>query len=159
MPRYLIFSEGQFGTPASKTGNSVIRYSRPNVAAVLDSTHAGRRVEDVLGYGGDIPVIASVDEGVELGADALMVGIAVNGGGLPPAVRAAIKRAIERGLAVWNGLHAFVEDDPELGPLARREGVAVHDVRRPPQELPVGGGRVRDLEQTVVLAVGTDANI
>src|SRR5436305_14919228 len=106
MPRYLIFSEGQFGTPASKTGNSVIRYSAANVAAVLDSTHSGQRVEDILGYGGDIPVVGSVDEGVARGADALMVGIAVNGGGRPPTVRAAIKRAIERGPAVWNGLHA-----------------------------------------------------
>ena len=25
MPRYLIYAEGQFGTPASKTGHSVIR--------------------------------------------------------------------------------------------------------------------------------------
>ena len=35
----------------------------------------------------------------------------------------------------------------------------MHDVRRPPEDLPVGAGRVRDIEQTVVLAVGSDANI
>jgi uncharacterized NAD-dependent epimerase/dehydratase family protein len=37
----------------------------------------------------------------------------------------------------------------------------VHDVRRPPADLPVGAGRVRELghEKTVVLAVGSDANI
>ncbi|HXT17206.1 MAG TPA: DUF1611 domain-containing protein [Gemmatimonadaceae bacterium] len=159
MPRYLIFSEGQFGTPASKTGNSVIRYSAGHVAAVLDSTRAGQRVQDVLGYGGDIPVVASIDEGVARGADALMVGIAVNGGGLPAEARSAIARSIERGLAIWNGLHTFVADDPELGPLARQFKVEVRDVRRPPADLPVGGGRVREIEQTVVLAVGTDANI
>jgi uncharacterized NAD-dependent epimerase/dehydratase family protein len=159
MPRYLIFSEGQFGTPASKTGNSVIRYSSGHDAAVLDSRLAGKTARDILGYGGDIPVVATVEAGVARGADALLVGIAVNGGGLPPDVRAAIKASIERGLAIWNGLHAFVADDPELGPLATKHGVAVHDVRRPPDNLPVGGGRVRELEQTVVLAVGTDANI
>jgi uncharacterized NAD-dependent epimerase/dehydratase family protein len=37
--------------------------------------------------------------------------------------------------------------------------VRVHDVRKPPEELPVGAGRVRELDQTIVLAVGTDANI
>src|SRR4051812_17882713 len=159
MPRYLIFSEGQFGTPASKTGNSVIRYSADNVAAVLDSRLAGKRVHDILGYGGDIPIVASVDEGVARGADSLMVGIAVAGSELPADARAAVKRSIERGLHIWNGLHTFVADDPELGPLAQARGVEVHDVRRPPADLPVGAGRVRELEQTVVLAVGSDANI
>lgn len=159
MPRYLIFSEGQFGTPASKTGNSVIRYAAPNVAAVLDSRLAGKTVQQVLGYGGDIPIVASVDEGVARGADALMVGIAVAGAELPADARAAIRRAIDQGLHIWNGLHTFVADDPDLGPLAKRRGVEVHDVRRPPADLPVGAGRVRDLEQTIVLAVGSDANL
>ena len=159
MPRYLIYAQDQFGTPASKTANSVIRYSRDHVAAVLDSRHAGRTTSELLGYGGDIPIVASVADGVAHGADSLLVGIAVAGGGLPPAVRAAIREAIARGLEIWNGLHGFVAEDPELGPLARQHGVAIHDVRRPPADLPVGAGRVRQVEQTVVLAVGTDANI
>lgn len=159
MSRYLIYAEGQFGTPAAKTGHSVIRYSAPHVAAVLDSTHAGKCVSDVLGFGGDIPIVATVDEGAAKGADALLVGIAVAGGGLPAGVRTAIRRSIECDLGIWNGLHAFVADDAVLGPLAREHGIAVHDVRRPPDDLPVGAGRVRALTQTIVLAVGTDANI
>ena len=159
MPRYLIYAEGQFGTPASKTGNAVIRYSGEHVAAVLDSRHAGKRVADVLGYGGTIPIVATVEEGVAHGADALLIGIAVAGGGIPAEARDAIEQAITRGLEIWNGLHAFVGDDPRLGTLARARGVSVHDVRRPPTDVPVGAGRARELEQTIVLAVGTDANI
>jgi uncharacterized NAD-dependent epimerase/dehydratase family protein len=159
MPHHLIFSEGQFGTPASKTANSVIRYSAPSVAAVLDSRLAGKTVQEIIGYGGAIPIVSTVDEGIALGADSLMVGIAVAGSELPAPARAAIKHAIDEGLDIWNGLHTFVSDDPELGPLAKTRGVQVHDVRRPPADLPVGAGRVRDLDQTVVLAVGSDANI
>ena len=159
MPRYLIYAQDQFGTPASKTANSVIRYSRQHVAAVLDSRQAGRTASELLGFGGDIPIVGSVEEGVARGADALLVGIAVAGGGLPDPVRAAIQAAIEHGLEIWNGLHGFVADDPELGPLARSRNVVLHDVRRSAANLPVGAGRVRHLEQTVVLAVGTDANI
>ncbi len=159
MSRYLIHAERQFGTPAAKTGHSVVRYSAEHVAAVLDSAQAGRRVGDVLGFGGDIPIVATVEEGVACGADALLVGVAVAGGGLPPDVHATIKQAIECGLEIWNGLHAFVADDPVLGPLANARGVMLHDVRRPPDNLLVGAGRVRELSQTVVLAVGTDANI
>ena len=43
--------------------------------------------------------------------------------------------------------------------LAAKLGVRLHDVRKPPDALPVGAGRVRELDQTIVLAVGTDANI
>lgn len=159
MPRHLIYAQDQFGTPASKTANSVIRYSHQHVAAVLDSRHAGRTVAELLGYGGEIPIVGSVADGISLGADSLLVGIAVAGGGLPVEAHNAIRAAIEHGLEIWNGLHGFVADDPVLGPLARERKVALHDVRRPPENLPVGAGRVRHLEQTVVLAVGTDANI
>lgn len=159
MPRYLIYAQDQLGTPASKTANSVIRYSAGNVAAVLDRRHAGQHVSDVLGYGGEIPIVGSIADGVAHGADSLLVGIAVAGGGLPDEVRAAIRDALEHDVEIWNGLHGFVSDDPELGPLAREREVAIHDVRRPPASLPVGAGRVRQLDQTVVLAVGTDANI
>jgi uncharacterized NAD-dependent epimerase/dehydratase family protein len=159
MPRYLIYSEGQFGTPSSKTGNSVIRYSADHVAAVLDSHLAGKTAGEVLGYGGDIPVVRSLEEGVACGADALLVGIAVHGGGFGPDLRAAIHKSIELGLDIWNGLHGFVGDDPELAALAAARGVTLNDLRRPPTDLPVGTGLVRDLAATVVLAVGSDANI
>jgi len=51
MPRYLLYAQDQLGTPAAKTAHSVIRYSAPHVAAVLDRNHAGARVHDVLGFG------------------------------------------------------------------------------------------------------------
>jgi uncharacterized NAD-dependent epimerase/dehydratase family protein len=159
MPRYLVYAEGQFGSPASKTGNSVVRYSADKVAAVLDSKQAGKTAQDVLGFGGSIPVVASIDDAIALGADSLLVGIATHGGGLPADIHQAIHYAIDHGLEIWNGLHSFVGLDPELANLARIRGVKVHDVRRPPDELPVGTGRVRELDSTVLLAVGTDANI
>jgi len=159
MPRFLVYAEGAFGAPASKTGISVIRYSANHVAAVLDSTHAGECCREVIGIGGEIPIVATVEDGLAAGANALLVGIAVNGAGFPGVLRPTLHRAIGAGLEIWNGLHTFVTDDPELGPLARERGVRLQDVRRPPEHLPVGSGRVRDLAQTVLLAVGTDANI
>jgi uncharacterized NAD-dependent epimerase/dehydratase family protein len=83
----------------------------------------------------------------------------MHGAGFPRELSAVIHRAIDRGLEIWNGLHVFVGDDPALASLARQRGVAVHDVRRPPADLPVGTGRVRNSDATVLLAVGTDANI
>jgi len=159
MPRYLIYSEGQFGTPASKTGNSVIRYSADQVVAVVDSRHAGKTVSDVVGFGGDIPIVDSIDTGLRFAPDALLVGVTMHGAGFPSGLTSALRVAIDRGLEIWNGLHKFVGDDPELGALARSRGTVLHDVRRPPADLPVGTGKVRELDATVLLAVGTDANI
>jgi uncharacterized NAD-dependent epimerase/dehydratase family protein len=159
MPRYLVYAQDQFGTPSAKTAHSVIRYSASHVAAVLDRKRVGQRVHEVLGFGGDIPIVETVADGVICGADALLVGIAIAGDGLPDELRGAIAQAIEHRLEIWNGLHGFIADDPELAPLAARLGVRVHDVRRPPVDLPVGTGRVRALDNTIILAVGTDANI
>ena len=159
MPRYLIYAEGQFGTPASKTGNSVVRYSADRVAAVLDSTQAGSTAGRLLGVGGVIPVVATVADGVARGADALLVGIAPPGGNIPPDLRSVIQQCIARGMEIWSGLHAFIGDDPEFAAMARQRGVKIYDVRRPPSGVPVGSGRVRELDATVALAVGTDANI
>ncbi|HXY29266.1 MAG TPA: DUF1611 domain-containing protein [Gemmatimonadaceae bacterium] len=157
--RFLILVEGQFGPLTSKTANSCIRYTPERVVGVVDSRRAGRTSQDVLGFGGEIPVVRSVDEGLKLGPTALLIGVAPQGGKLPDEWKAMIRTAIEHGLSVWSGLHTFIGADPELAALAARHGVSIHDLRRPPADLPVAMGRVRQVESTVVLTVGTDCNI
>jgi uncharacterized NAD-dependent epimerase/dehydratase family protein len=158
-PRYLILADGLFGPDTSKTANACIRYTPERVVGVIDATRAGRRAEDVIGFGGDIPVVATLDEGLALGPTALLVGIAPAGGKLPAEWVLLLARAIEHGLDVWSGLHTFVADVPELAALAARRGVRIHDLRRPPARLEVARGRVRSVDATVVLTVGTDCNI
>src|ERR1051326_3404423 len=103
MPRYLVYAEGQLGTPAATPAPASLRSPGSQCAAVLDSRFAGQRVQDVLGFGGDIPVVGSVREGAALGADALVVGIAMHGAGFPGELTAAIREAIDRRLEIWNG--------------------------------------------------------
>ena len=156
---YLVLAEGKFGPMTSKTANGCIRYSPERVAAVIDSTKAGRTAQDVIGFGGDIPVVATVEEGLRFRPNALLIGIAPTGGQLPEEWRPMMRAAIANRLEIWSGLHTFIGDDPEFAELARRHGVAIHDLRKPPADLPVAAGRVRDLEATIVLTVGTDCNI
>lgn len=157
--RYVIMADAQFGPLTSKTANSVIRYTPERVLAVIDSRRAGKRVRDVLGFGGDIPIVASLEEALPHEPNAVLIGIAPVGGRLPDSWRSMLRLAISRGLEIWSGLHTFIGDDPELASLAREHGVAIHDVRKPPPGLPVSGGRVRSVEATVVLTVGSDCNI
>ena len=156
---FVVLAEGQFGPLTSKTANSCIRYTPERVVAVMDSRLRGRTVQDVLGFGGATPIVDTLEEGLARGANALLIGIAPMGGQLPEAWRSVIRRAIEAGLPIWSGLHTFISDDPEFAELAEKKGVAIHDLRKPPENLPVATGRVREVKSTVVLSVGTDCNI
>lgn len=158
-PRYLILAEGSFGPLTSKTANGCIRYSPEHVVGVLDSRHAGKTAQEILGFGGGIPVVATLDEGLRLQPNALLIGIAPQGGQLPREWREVIRGAMEHGLDVWSGLHTILGDDAELAALARARRVTIHDLRRPPEHLPVATGRVRQVDATVILTVGTDCNI
>jgi uncharacterized NAD-dependent epimerase/dehydratase family protein len=157
--RFLIIADGQFGPLTSKTANSCIRYLPERVVAVFDRAAAGKTAHDVLGFGGAIPVVGDFEAGLALEPTAVLVGIAPVGGRLPAEWRDWLKTAIARGLEVWSGLHTFVGDDPELAALARAHQVRIHDVRRPPPDLPVADGRAAEVEAYVVLTVGSDCNV
>jgi uncharacterized NAD-dependent epimerase/dehydratase family protein len=157
--RYLILADGSFGPQTSKTANACIRYTPEHVVGVIDASKAGQTAEQVIGFGGDIPVVASLEEGLRLKPNALLIGIAPAGGKLPADWIRLLAGAIENRLEIWSGLHSFISDVPELAALAQKHGVTIHDLRRPPANLDVAKGRVRGVDATVVLTVGTDCNI
>ena len=157
--RYLILADGLFGPEESKTANACIRYTPERVVGIIDASKAGSTAQQVLGFGGDIPVVGTLEAGLALGPNALVIGIAPAGGQLPDAWLRLLAGAIENGLEIWSGLHTFIGDIPELAALAKKHAVAIYDLRRPPAKLTVANGRVRDIAATVVLTVGTDCNI
>jgi uncharacterized NAD-dependent epimerase/dehydratase family protein len=159
VPRYLIIADGDFGPMTSKTANSVIRYHPERTVAVLDRQQAGQTVQDVLGFGGTIPVVGSMREGLALGPTAVLIGIAPKGGQLPPEWRAWLGEALDAGCDVWNGLHSFLSEDPALAAKASAKGRKLLDLRRPPVDLPIASGLAKELDPLVVLTVGTDCNV
>jgi uncharacterized NAD-dependent epimerase/dehydratase family protein len=156
--RFLIIADGDFGPLTSKTANSCIRYFPERIVAVLDRQQAGKTAQDVLGFGGKIPVVGDFEAGVK-GATAVLIGIAPAGGRLPDEWKAWLRSAINKKLEIWSGLHTFIGDDPELGPLAAARGVRILDARRPPPNLPIADGRAAEVDALVILAVGSDCNV
>jgi uncharacterized NAD-dependent epimerase/dehydratase family protein len=148
--RYLILAEGHSGDPHyGKTARGVIRYSPHSSVAVVDSERAGTVLEGV-------PVVGSVAEGLAYQPTTALVGVATTGGHLPPLWRRLLRSAIEAGLDVESGMHAFLADDPEYAELARRRGVELRDLRRPPPDLGVATGENLRHEALVVHTVGSD---
>jgi uncharacterized NAD-dependent epimerase/dehydratase family protein len=159
--RFLIIADGEFGPLTSKTANSCIRYFPERIVAVLDRRQAGKTAQDVLGFGGRIPVVGDFERAIGYGpgATAVLIGIAPPGGRLPDEWKDWLRTAIERGLEIWSGLHTFIADDPELGPLARARGVRILDARKPPPNLPIADGRAAEVDAFVILTVGSDCNV
>jgi uncharacterized NAD-dependent epimerase/dehydratase family protein len=158
-PRYLIVADGDFGPMTSKTANSVIRYLPERTVGVLDRRQAGKVVQEVLGFGGPIPIVGSMQAGLALGPDAVLVGIAPLGGRLPDEWRGWLAEALDAGCDLWSGLHTFLGDDPVLASKARTAGRRILDLRKPPIDLPVASGAAKTVEPYVVLTVGTDCNV
>jgi uncharacterized NAD-dependent epimerase/dehydratase family protein len=154
-----ILAEGQFAPATAKTAIGVLRYAPYPVVAIVDSTRAGTDAYAHVGTGAGVPIVATVDEAIALGAEALLIGTAAAGGRIADAYRPHLARALERGVTVWNGLHERVLSDPALAAAATRGSATVRELREPPADLPIGGHRARREGATVVLTVGTDAAV
>src|SRR5207237_2973617 len=130
-PQVAILAGGQFPPATAKTAIGVRRYAPYPVVAVVDSTKAGTDAARHVGIGAGVPVVATVDDAVALGADVLLIGTAAAGGRIADSYRPFIARALERGLAVWNGLHGRGLSGAHLAGAATRGGGLVREPSDP----------------------------
>ena len=140
----------------------MIRYGTREVVAVVDSSQAGRTASEVMPFcQRPVPIVATLAEAVERGADTMLIGIAPTGGKLDSAWRALVLEAIELGLNVEAGLHTILSEDPEFSAAAaERRGVTLRDLRLPPDDLSVPRARTAATPGLrVVHSVGSDVAI
>ncbi len=126
--RIVILTEGRTHPLPAKTATCVVRYKREEVVALYDTTKVGHTSQELLGVGGDLPIIGKLADAPT--ADTLLLGIAPAGGKLPTEWRKVILEAIDRGMNLVSGLHDFLIDDPEISAAAKRKGVQIQDVRK-----------------------------
>ncbi len=124
----VILTEGHTNPHTAKTASCMIRYRPEEVVAVLDSSQRGKTTQELLGVGGDLPIIGNLREAPP--ANTLLLGIAPPGGKIPPPWRAIILDAISRKMNIWAGLHDFLTNDAEFVAAAQRHGVELVDVRK-----------------------------
>jgi uncharacterized NAD-dependent epimerase/dehydratase family protein len=159
--RLAVLTEGLFDDHHAKTAHGVIRYGTREVVAVVDSSQAGRTASEVVPFcAKPVPIVATLAEAVDRGAETLLIGIAPTGGKLDSAWRALVLEAIDRGLNVEAGLHTILADDPEFSAAAERHGVTLRDLRLAPPDLGVPRGpTARRPGVRVVHTVGSDVAI
>jgi D-glutamate N-acetyltransferase len=151
--RILILGEGFSHDPHyGKTMRGIVRYGPDPVVAILDSARAGEEHEG-------ISIVGTVEDALPYAPTVAVVGVATQGGRFPPAWRELLKASIAAGLDVESGLHEFLSEDPELSELARERGVALRDLRKPPEGLSVPTGANLEVDAAIVLTVGSDCAI
>ncbi len=165
----IIYCEGAFGTTNGKTAHGLVRFTRRyHVMSVVDSGLAGTDAGEVLdGRANGIPILPSLDlalsDAAARGRPAthLVVGLAPDGGRLGRRARAAVVKALERGLHVDSGLHDFLSEDPVLVGLAEKTGCVIRDIRRPPprRELHFFTGQIETVASFRVAVLGTDSAV
>ncbi len=154
--RYVILAEGRFANRHAKTAHGLVRYGKDEVAAVFDSSLAGKTIgevmpELVLDPARDAPIVGTLEEALELSPTSILVGLAPAGGRLPGEWMETLRSASEVGLEIVGGLHQRLA--PEF------PGRPVWDVREPPLEVPLFSGDGFGVEPKVALTVGTDSAI
>ncbi len=149
-----LFTEGTMGKINAKMAEGILRYGQNPVAAVIDSSQAGKRVRDLTTIDSDVPVVATLDQARARGAQVLVLGTAPSGGRLPADWVAVLDQAIAAGMSLVNGMHDQLQ--PRFAERLR-PGQWVWDLRVPQGEAPpIGMARAAALGNTRVLMVGTD---
>lgn len=158
--RYAVLTEGFLADPSSgKTAHGVMRFRPDQIAVVVDSKYAGKRVSDVVpSLPCHAPIVASLQEALSHQPTSLLVGVATHGGALPAHLRSFLLEAIDEGLEIVNGLHQFLNEDAEFVERARKSGARLWDVRAV-GKIPPFRGAAYDVRQQVVLAVGSDCAV
>lgn len=165
-PTAVVYCEANFGAPDGKTANGLVRHSeRYRIASVIDSTKAGRDAGDVLGdEANGIPICADLAAAIDHSGrmpDFLIFGVAPASGMLSPTEREVLLGAMAGGINIVNGLHEFLNEDPEFAAAAAAYGVTILDVRRPraKKDLRMFSGRIETVTCPRIAVLGTDGAI
>jgi len=162
----IVYCEGNFGLIDGKTANGLVRHSQKyTILGVIDSTQAGRDAGEVLdGIPNGIPVFGTLSEASPnalCAPDYFIYGMAPATGMLSPGERTVVFDALALGMNVVNGLHEFLNDDPEFVAVAAAQNVEIIDIRkpRPKNDLRLFSGKIHDVTCPRIAVLGTDCAI
>ena len=149
-----IYAEAAMGQIDAKMAEGIIRYGSNPVTCVIDSRAAGKRVGELCKMESNVPIVATLDEAIAMGAEVFALGTAPSGGRVPPEWMAVLRQAIDAGLSIVNGLHDQL--NLMLGEHLK-PGQWIWDIRTPVGDMPpIATARAARLNNARVLMIGTD---
>ena len=162
----VVYCEANFGTGDGKTANGLVRHSEKyEILSVIDSEKSGLDAGEVLGdRSNGIPICADLAAAIALAGHVpnfFIFGMAPSSGMLSPVERRLVFEAIGRGMHIINGLHEFLNDDPDFAAAAAGHKVTILDVRRPREKknLRMFSGHISTVTCPRIAVLGTDGAI
>ncbi len=165
-PTATIYCEANFGAIDGKTANGLVRHSEKYlILSVIDSEKAGQDSGFVLDEEPNaIPIVRNLADALTHAGvvpDYFIFGIAPSSGMLSMRERSIVLEAIDRGMSIVNGLHEFLNEDPEFAAASAANNVKIIDVRRPrdKKDLHLFSDRISDVTCPRIAVFGTDCAI
>lgn len=162
----IVYCEANFGGIDGKTANGLVRHSEKyEILSIIDSEKAGQDAGTILDdLANGIQVVRNLEEALAQARtkpDYFIFGIAPATGMLSPIERKLVLKAIEHGMNIVNGLHEFLNDDPEFAAACAKSNVVIRDVRKPraKKDLRVFSGRIAEVTCPCIAVLGTDCAI
>jgi uncharacterized NAD-dependent epimerase/dehydratase family protein len=162
----VVYCEANFGAMDGKTANGLVRHSeRYRILSVIDSEKQGLDAGDVLdGKPNAVPVCRDLPDALAQAGvvpDYFIFGMAPSTGMLSAHERTVVLDAIGLGMNIVNGLHEFLNDDPEFAAASALHNVEIRDVRRPraKKDLRMFSGRIEQVTCPRIAVLGTDGAI
>ncbi len=162
----VVYCEANFGAIDGKTANGLVRHSEKyKILSVIDSEQAGLDSGTVLGEKPNaIPICHDLADALTHAGgvpDYFIFGMAPASGMLSTYERGLVLEAIALGMNIVNGLHEFLNDDPEFAAASEAHDVHILDVRRPraKKDLRMFSDRITEVTCPRITVLGTDSAI
>lgn len=165
-PTAVVYCEANFGAMDGKTANGLVRHSEKyKIISVIDSTQAGQDSGTVLDDNPNgIPIhgnLATALKHTDSAPDYFIFGMAPSSGMLSTFERNLVLEAMKLGMNIVNGLHEFLNDDPEFATASQAGNVEIIDIRRPrpKKDLRMFSGNIAKVTCPRIAVLGTDGAI
>lgn len=162
----IVYCEGNFGKVDGKTANGLVRSSdKYQIVSVIDSSQMGLDSGDVLdGVSNGVQIFGTLEEAVAkspVKPTTFIYGMAPATGRLSLPEREILLRALKLGMNIVNGLHEFLNDDPEFQAASRANDAEILDVRKPraKNDLRLFTGAITTVTCPTIAVLGTDCAI
>lgn len=162
MKKICILLEDHANIKYCKTALALIKYSKYEVVAIIDSNNIGKYSDEVFGIHNKIPFVSCIEDALKIDdkIKAEYIGIAPAGGQFPEVMRCHVRDALKRGIDVVSGLHYFLCYDTEFQKIAKDNGSKIIDLRKI-SENKISFNRYNPHRpgSNIILTVGSDCSV